>query len=75
MGEITTNLKDYRIHAVEVFKCYSPDKNLATAAQHHMSDHNFNLHILLSYGSVIGTRIQHSGYTLLGNEFYSIISS
>ena len=55
--EIATNPQGYRVHAVVVLKCYTPDKNQATTTRYHISDHNFNLDILLLYGQVIGNVI------------------
>ena len=57
MVEIATNPNGYSVHAGEVLKCYASDKNQATPVPYNISDHNFNLDILLSYGSVIGTCI------------------
>jgi len=50
--EIVTNPQGYRVHAGAVLKRYAPDKNQATPARYHISNHNFNLDISLSYGSV-----------------------
>jgi len=61
MVEIATNPKGYRVHAAEVLKLYPPDRNQTTTAQYHISDHNFNLNISLSYGSVVGNIYRHSG--------------
>jgi hypothetical protein len=54
MVEIAMNPQGYRVHAGEVLKCYTPDKNQATPAQYHISDHNFNMDISLLYDSVVG---------------------
>jgi len=54
MVEIATNPLDYRVHAGEVLKRYAPDYHQATPARYHILDHNFNLDISLSYGSVMG---------------------
>jgi len=45
----------YRVNAVEVLRRYTPDHSQATTASYHISDHNFNLDISLSYGLVVGT--------------------
>jgi hypothetical protein len=55
--EIATNPFGNCVHADAVLKCYTPDKNLATPVWYHISDHNFNLDILLLYVSVIETHI------------------
>jgi len=49
MVEIATNPKGYHVHAGEVLKRYAPDKNQATPTRYHISNHNFNLDILLSF--------------------------
>jgi len=54
MVEIATNPKGYGVDADEVLMRYIPDKNQATPARYHISDQNFNLDILLSYGSIVG---------------------
>lgn len=46
MVEIATNLFGYHVNADKVLKSYTLDKNQATLAWHHISDHIFNLHIL-----------------------------
>jgi len=51
--EIATHPLGYRVHAGAVLKRYAPDETQATPAWYHISGHNFNLNILLSYGSVI----------------------
>jgi len=53
MVEIATIPNGYRVHAGEVLTSYAPDKYQATPARYVISDHNFKLDILLSYGSVI----------------------
>jgi hypothetical protein len=42
MVEVATNPFGYRVHAGEVFNHYAPDKNQATPAQYHISDHNIH---------------------------------
>jgi len=59
--EVATNPFGYCVHAGEVFKRYTSDKNQATPARYHISDHNFNLYISLLYGSVVGNIFRHSG--------------
>jgi len=54
MVEVATNPLGYCVHAGEVLKRHAPDKNQTTPTQYHISDHNFNLDILRSYGSVVG---------------------
>ena len=54
LTEVATNPLGYRVHASEGLKRYTPDFDQATLAGYHISDHNFNLDISLSYGSVIG---------------------
>jgi len=56
--EIATNSFDYCVHASVVLKHYAADKNQASPARYHISVHNFNLDILLTYGSVVGTYIR-----------------
>jgi hypothetical protein len=75
MVEIATNPQGYRVHASEVLKRYAPDKNQATLERYHISGHNFNLDISLSYGSVIGNDCRHSAQRLDANSYYSIIAS
>jgi len=72
--ELATNPQGYRVHAGEVLKRYAPDSDQATPARYHISDHNFNLDISLSYGSVIGNICQHSVQCLLANQYYSMIA-
>jgi len=57
MVQIATNPSGYRVHAGVVLKRYPPGKNQTISTQYHISDHNFNLDILLLDGSVIGTGI------------------
>jgi hypothetical protein len=58
MVEIAMNPNGYRVHAGEVSKRYASDTNQATPTQYHISDQNFNLDILCSYGLVIDTHIR-----------------
>ena len=60
MVEIATNHEGYHVHAGMVLKRYAPDKNQATPTWYHISDHNFNLDISLSYGLVAGNIYRHS---------------
>jgi hypothetical protein len=54
MVEIATNPQGCRVHAGTALRGYVTDKNQPTLARYHISGHNFNLDISLSYGSVIG---------------------
>jgi len=56
--EIATHPKGYRVHTCKVLWPYATDKNQATPAWYHILVYNFNLDILRSDGSVIGTRIR-----------------
>jgi len=60
MVKISTNPQGYRVHAVAVLKRYAPEKNQATPARYHISDHNFTLDISHSDCSVIGNNCRHS---------------
>ena len=56
--EIATNRRGDRVHAGEVLKRYTPDKNQAAPTRYQISEHNFNLDILHTDCSVFGTRIR-----------------
>jgi len=73
--EIATNPQGYRVHADAVLKRYTPDHDQSTSGRYHISDHNFNLDISLSYGSVIRNNCQHSVQRLSANQYYSMIAS
>jgi hypothetical protein len=57
MVEIATNPYGYRVHAGEVLKRYTPDKNQATPARYHISGNNYNLDISHSYCSELRSDI------------------
>jgi len=75
MVEIATNPNGYHVHAGAVLKHYAPDKNQATPAQYHISDHNVNLDISLSYVSVIGNAADIAYRRLRANQYCSMIAS
>jgi len=54
---------------------YAPDETQATPAWYHISHHNFNLDISLSYGSVIGNAANIVYSRFLANQYYSMIAS
>jgi len=74
LASIATNPNGYRVHAGAVLKRYAPDKNQATPARYHISDHNINLDISLSYGSVIGNVADIVYKRLRANQYYSMIA-
>jgi hypothetical protein len=61
MVEDATNTFGIRVHAVEVSKHYTPHMNQATTARCHISDHNINWDILVSYDWVVWNICQNSG--------------
>ena len=73
--EIDTHPLGYRVHAGAVLKRYAPDSDQATPARYHISDHNFNFDISLSYGSVIGNAANIVYSRFLANQYYSMIAS
>jgi len=73
--EIATNPQGYRVLASAVLKRYAPDSDQATPARYHISDHNFNLDISLSYGSVIGNAANIVYSRLWANQYCSMIAS
>ena len=73
--EIATNPQGYRVHAGAVLKRYTPDSDQATPAWYHISDHNFNLDISLSYGSVIGNAANIVYCRFSANQYCSTIAS
>jgi len=75
MVEIATNPYGYRVHAGAVLMRYAPDKNQATPTRYHDSDHNFNLNISRSYGSVIGNVADIALQRLRANQYCSMIAS
>jgi len=75
LASFATNPNGYRVHAGAVLKCYAADKNQATPATYHISDHNFNLDISLSYGSVIGNIADIAYKRLRADQYYSMIAS
>ena len=75
MVECATNPFGYRVHASEVLKYYTPDKNQATLAQYHISDHNFNFDMSHWYGLEIGNYCQHSVQRLSANHTVCKIAS
>jgi len=75
LARIATNPNGYRVHAGAVSKRYAPDENQATPAKYYISDHNFNLNILLSYGSVIGNNANIVYSALCANQYCSTIAS
>jgi len=54
---------------------YATDKNQPTPARYHISGHNFNLDISLSYGSVIGNAANIVCRRLRANQYCSMIAS
>ena len=50
MVETATNPQGYHVHAGEVLKRYTPDKNQATPARYYMSGQNLYFDISHSYG-------------------------
>jgi len=54
---------------------YTTDKNQPTPARYHISGHNFNFDMSLSYGSVIGNVCQHSVKRHCANQYCSMIAS
>jgi hypothetical protein len=75
MVEIATNPQGYRVHACAVLLRYATDKNQPTPASYHISGHNFNLDISLSYGSVVGTAADTTYRLLRANQYCSMIAS
>jgi len=55
--EIDMNPCSYGVHAGAELQHYTPEKNQATHAKYHLSDHNCNLEILCWYASIVGQGI------------------
>jgi len=60
MVEIATNSKGDGVCAAQVLKHCIPDKNQGTTTQYHISDHNLNHDISLSYNSDVGNIFRHN---------------
>jgi len=73
--EIATNPEGSRVYAGEVLQRYTPAKNQATPARSHISDHIFHLHILLTYGSMVGNICQSLLDSLRANQCCCTIAS